>query len=96
MAYGLQIRNAAGNIVFDVGHNPFDFIETLTFSAGDSGSKTYPMESNCVAMIIVTNAFSGVVGSPPVVDSLNQTIFWDIPNWLNEDVIVGVYRGEVL
>jgi hypothetical protein len=97
MSYGLQVKDSTGKIVLDLGYAPFDFIETLILSPGSSGTKTYSeIYSGSVAMIFLLNVSTLPQGTPPIVDSIGNKVFWDIPSSQGGDITVGVYRGELI
>jgi len=97
MSYGLQVKDSTGKIVLDLGYAPFDFIETLILSPGSSGSKTYSeIKSGSVAMIFLLNVEALPQGTPPIVDTFNNKVFWDIPASQGGNITIGVYRGELI
>ena len=97
MSYGFQVRDSNGNLVVDLGYSPFDYIETLTLSAGDVGSINYSsIPGTGQVMVFLHNVLGTPEGNISVVSTLGKVLSWNVPSNWTGTITVGVYRGVLL
>lgn len=77
MTFGLEIRNASGDLMFDSSSVVGKYITTIAVSAGGSGSYASDTYANIYGICIITGYSAGLLDNfGTLVSSSGNTVSW--------------------